>query len=171
MTLLDHALGYAKRGWAVFPVFGIENGQCTCGRLDCGSAGKHPMTNNGYKAATTDARQIISWWTENPNANIGIATGKISNLIVVDVDVGREKVGLESLEELEREYGQLPKDFVVRTGGGGLHIFLAADDRDVCNSAGRVGLDIDMRGDGGHVVVPPSLHLSGKTYSWESFNE
>lgn len=167
MSILEHALQYADRGWSVFPVYGIENGQCTCGNSDCSSAGKHPMTSGGCKDASIDPAQVNEWWRCNPKANIGIATGQVSGLVVIDVDDGVSKQGFESLQNLETRNEPLPRDFVVRTGGGGLHIYLAAPENNIRNSAGKIAPNIDVRGDGGYVVAPPSLHISGKAYTWE----
>lgn len=170
MNMLEHAHQYASRGWAILPLYSIDNGQCACGNPDCSSPGKHPMTSNGCKGATTDITQITDWWSHNPNANIGIATGSASGLFVVDVDDGDGKIGSESLQKLEREFEPLPRDFVVHTGGGGLHIYLATPPSEIRNSAGKLAANIDVRGDGGYVVAPPSIHASGKRYSWETVN-
>ncbi|GGD19447.1 bifunctional DNA primase/polymerase [Sinisalibacter lacisalsi] len=167
MTMLDHALEYAARGWAVFPVHGIVDGICTCGQADCSSAGKHPLGGRGLKDATTDLNAINEWWSNYPGANIGIATGPISGLFVVDVDDGPSKTGFVSLQTLEAEHGQLPRDVCVRTGSGGLHIYLMNPQINVRNSAGKLGENIDIRGDGGYVVAPPSHHVSGNLYAWE----
>ena len=80
------ALAYAKCGLAIFPLHSIRAGRCTCGR-DCGkNAGKHPRVKGGFKVATTDARQIEAWWRKWRDANIGIATGVVSGIIVIDID-------------------------------------------------------------------------------------
>lgn len=97
MIMLKHALDYAARGWAVVPLHGISEGRCTCGKPECRSAGKHPRISGGCHAATTDPETIEQWWRTYPDANIGIATGKVSGLIVVDVDAGEGKTGFESL--------------------------------------------------------------------------
>jgi bifunctional DNA primase/polymerase-like protein len=139
MNTLEYALDYASQGWAVLPLYGVENGQCMCGRLDCGSPGKHPMISGGSKAASIDQHMIKEWWRDQPNANIGIATGSASGLIVVDVDVGHGREGFESLAALEELHGEFPKSACVRTGSGGLHIYLAAPQSEVRNSAGKLG--------------------------------
>ncbi len=74
-SLLEAALEYAGYGWPVFPVHGIRNDRCTCRKESCQSPGKHPLTPNGLKDATTDPTTIRSWWTAHPNANIGIRMG------------------------------------------------------------------------------------------------
>ena len=113
---LQTALALAKRGWPVFPLHNpTRRGCCSCGKPTCGSPGKHPRTRNGFKAATTDPNRIRDWWKQWPHANIGLATGERSGLVVLDIDGTR---GLESLRHLEKEFGHLPKGPVVRTGKG-----------------------------------------------------
>lgn len=170
MTMLEHALRYAAQGWAILPLHGIFDGRCTCGNPDCRSPGKHPLINGGCHAATTDPQTIEQWWRTHPAANIGIATGKVSGLIVVDVDAGEGKTGFESLAALEQRHAELPESLRVRTGSGGLHIYLAAPQVEIRNSAGYLASNIDIRGEGGLVVAPPSRHLSGNLYSWEAPN-
>ncbi len=70
------ALAYAARGWSVFPVHSLRDGICTCGKPDCDSPGKHPRTKNGHKDASIDEQQIRAWWTQHPDANIGIPMRK-----------------------------------------------------------------------------------------------
>src|SRR5262249_27946712 len=94
------------------------------------------------------------------DANIGIATGKISNLIVLDID-GEE--GKKSLTELIKKHGKLPSTIRVKTGKGE-HYYLRPGKTRLQNSVGRVGKGIDIRGDGGYVVAPGSVHQSGSRY-------
>ena len=168
MNMLEHALEYAAHGWAVIPLQGIDGGQCTCAKVDCSSPGKHPIPSNGSKAATIDVAEIRAWWAAHPNANIGIATGAKSGIIVIDVDHGPDKSGYASLEALQTENGIIPQQMCVRTGSGGLHIYLSAPGQEIRNSASALAPNIDVRGEGGYVVAPPSLHLSGKLYVWEN---
>ncbi len=156
------ALGYAGAGMAVFPLHSVDAGRCTCGRTDCDGPGKHPRTNAGFKDSTTDPEVIEGWWKKNPDANIGIRTG--GGLVVLDVDP--EHGGDDSLHELEREHGQLPATKECLTGGGGRHLYYEASGN-FRNSAGKLGPGLDIRGDGGFVVAPPSLHISGNRYVWE----
>jgi hypothetical protein len=96
---------------------------------------------------------------------LGIATGSISGIIVIDIDPRHR--GDESLAEMEAKYGKLPATLTAETGGGGRHLFYR-----YCEGAGknRVGIapGIDVRGDEGYVVAAPSIHASGKPYSWLS---
>lgn len=169
--LLDSALWYAaQRGWRVFPLHNLKaSGACTCGERDC-SKGKHPRTPNGCNDASTDPAQIRAWWKRWPLANVGIATGR--GLVVLDVDPRND--GAESLSDLLTSLGQLPDTVEVLTGGGGRHIYLSAVDTtagkvfEVRNSASVLGRGVDVRGDGGYVVAPPSSHESGQPYRWEA---
>lgn len=158
------ALHYATQfGWRVFPLHSVDDGQCSCGRADCHGAGKHPRTPRGCTDATTDAAQIRAWWAQWPDANVGVATG--GGLVVVDIDP--RSGGDESLVELRRRLGALPDTVECLTGGGGRHIYLAVPG-EVRNSAGVLGAGLDVRGDGGYVVAPPSVHGSGRSYGWEA---
>ena len=120
---LDAALAYAQRGWRVLPVYSAEDGgRCTCEKgRECDSPGKHPRTRRGGKDATTDEGQIKEWWTEWPEANVGIATGEQSGLLVFDVDPRHG--GDKSLAGFEAEHGHLPLTPKVSTGGGGCHLY------------------------------------------------
>ncbi len=158
------AIEYARRGFAVFPCHTIKNNHCTCGNIKCKSPGKHPLTPNGVKDATKDIEQIEAWWTKWPDANIAIATGGISGITVLDVDVGPQKSGEASLKRVERENEPLPLTPIVRTGGGGLHYYFRYQ-KGLKNAVGILpGLDI--RNDGGYVIAPPSIHISGQKYGW-----
>jgi hypothetical protein len=161
---LEYALNCARRGWSVFPVYWVEDGDCSCSKLNCSDAGKHPMTKHGLKAATIDAQAIRAWWQQYPDANIGIATGAPSGLAVIDIDPRHG--GDASLRELEKKHGPLPDGPRVRTGGGGEHLYFSHPGGSLKSLVGlRPGLDV--RGDGGYVVGPGSNHLSGKTYMWK----
>ena len=116
---IDSALALAQRGWNVFPTHSTdESDNCTCGNPDCGSAGKHPRTTSGLKAATTDPDVIRRWWEQWPNANIAVCTGADSGIFVLDVDVKKAAKGEESLAELEAQFGRLPTTLSARTSMG-----------------------------------------------------
>jgi len=162
-AMVEYALGYAKRGWRVFPLHTAHEQGCSCGHDDCSSVGKHPRTRNGVKDATTDREQIQGWWQHWPDANIGIATGQ--GLYVVDVDCNKDgsifDIGLEQ-DDLET----LVKSLTVRTGSGGYHFYLSYDPALwLPNTASKLGPAIDTRGEGGYVVAPPSRNGHGR-YCW-----
>jgi hypothetical protein len=163
------ALRYATdRRWPVFPLHSARNGQCSCGDVDCGRAGKHPRTAHGLKDATTDAETIRAWWSHWPDANIGVATGAASGIIVLDVD---GVAGGDSLLTLFEPHGfQLDDTLASESGGGGRHVFFQHPGAQVANSVGRLGKGLDIRGDGGYIVVSPSVHQTGQRYSWRDEN-
>ncbi|MGV8989670.1 MAG: bifunctional DNA primase/polymerase [Cypionkella sp.] len=154
MSMPDHALIYAACGLSVFPIYGLTDRCCDCGNPDCSSPGKHSTVAGGFKSATTDFETILCWRTASPKANIGIATGAVSGIIVLDVDVGQGKDGLASLKEVESRYSPIPKSATVRVGGDGWHFYLRAPSVEVKDSAGRLAKNIDIRGCGGYVIAP-----------------
>jgi len=138
--LLRAALAYAGRGVPVFP---------------CEPGAKRPLTRNGHWDATTDPRAIRRWWGRWPTANVGVPTGSKSGVVVLDVDP--DAGGSESLAKLERAGGPAPTTARARTGGGGIHLFFRhPSGTEIRNSAGLLGAGLDVRGEGGYVVVPPS---------------
>lgn len=167
---LEAALDYARRGWPVFPIHHpVRKGNrniCSCGKPDCNSA-KHPLTLHGLKDATCDQQQIKMWWTKHPQANVGIITGPESGLVVIDVDP--RSGGADSLKAISK-LGNIPVTPMAYTGGGGEHIYLAHPGNGVkvkstSQVAGYAGIDI--KGDGGYIIAPPSRHISGGKYSWK----
>src|SRR5215472_2098179 len=106
-TKLECALAYARHQIRVFHCHEIESdGECSCGKLDCSSAGKHPRHSGWQAEATTDPEQVKAWWRETPGSNIGVACGRESDLTVLDVD---GDTGRDTLRELEFENGELPE--------------------------------------------------------------
>jgi hypothetical protein len=161
--MLTWALMYARRGWAVIPLHASLPKGCSCGDPECSSVGKHPMTKNGAKDATTDVAQIRRWWTKRPYANIGIATGPVSGLYVIDVDC--DKGGeIESLEPYN--LSEIMDTASVRTGGGGYHFYLKCAEP-LPNTGNKLATHVDTRGLNGYVVAPPSRTAKGE-YAWET---
>jgi hypothetical protein len=140
-NIANAALGYAEQGWPVFP---------------CRSSGKVPLTPAGFKSASVEPDQIIRWWEAHPLANIGTPTGTMSGYDVLDVDVG------SAIDDLP----PLPDTVQSITGSGGQHHFFKHRDG-LRNSAGRLAHGVDIRGDGGYVILPPSVHVNGNRYLWE----
>lgn len=160
-ALLHAALAYAARGWRVLPLHTMRVGRCSCNRANCPSPAKHPRTMNGSAGASSDFAQIRKWWGMWPEANIGIATG--GDLAVVDLDVSRN--GIENWEALADDNGGPLDALTVRTGGGGKHLYVRVPHK-VQNSVDKLALGVDVRGEGGYVVAPPSVHASGREYTW-----
>lgn len=127
--------------------------------------GKQPIgTWQDYQRKLKTAGELERDFINFSNTNIGIVTGKISNIFVLDID-GYE--GEESLSKLEKKYKPLPPSVEVITGGDGRHIYFHyPKDNEVKNSAGKIGYKLDIRGNGGFVICPPSVHKSGKQYHW-----
>jgi hypothetical protein len=136
---------------------------CSCNALDCKASAKHPQTLRGLKDASTTPDTIKQWWRSMPYANIGLVTGAVSGVIVLDVDVRHG--GDLSLSKLEQQHGALPVTWRFLTGGGGEHILFRHPGGNVPNSAGKLGSGLDVRGDGGYIVAPPSRHISGNYYA------
>ena len=145
--LLAAALGYAAEGMKVLPIT---------------PGGKSPTAEHGVRDATTDVATIRRWWESTPDANLAIRTGKESGIWVLDVDVKNGAGGLESLKELQDEHGKLDA-FSVQSPSGGLHFYFTHPGERVKNSVGlRPGIDVS--GDAGYVVAPPSS-IDGRVYS------
>jgi putative DNA primase/helicase len=142
------ALDYAARGWAVFP---------------CVPRAKEPATKRGFYDATTNPATIRRWWLAQPDYNIGIATGAVSRIWVLDED---GEAGAATLRDLEAKYGPLP-DTLCSITGCGRHRWFRAD-VPIQSSAARVGAGVDVRGDGGYVLAPPSVHPDGPVYRWDN---
>jgi putative DNA primase/helicase len=126
--------------------------------------GKHPRTPNGHRDATTDERQVRAWWRKWPLANVGLAMGKISGLVAIDVDP--RSGGNESLAALFAEHGIFPETLEAATGGGGFHFLFRHPGVAFKNSASEIGKGLDVKTDGGYIVAAPSLHASGQRYAW-----
>ena len=165
--LLEAALAYAALGWPVIPLHTpVGEGRCSCGLPKCDSIGKHPRTRHGRTDGSRDPQKIREWWERWPDANIGVVTGKESNLAVIDLDRRGEVDGVAAAETL---YGFEIEGPSQQTGGGGLQAFCRRPDRETVGSrsgAGSIGPGIELKADGGYVAVPPSLHVSGHRYMW-----
>lgn len=164
LSMLDHALAYAAKNWHVFPLHSPINGRCSCPKQTCEHPAKHPRTPHGLLDATIDLDTITSWWATWPDANIGIRTGQISGVVVLDLDAKND--GLESWGELQDIHGRV-STLTCHTGGGGLHLYFVAPSDELKSTGSEIAPGIDTRGEGGYVVAPPSLHISGRRYQWE----
>jgi len=146
----DAALHYLDLGWSVIPIRPNQ---------------KRPLIKwEVYQKQRPSKEQVEKWFDEHPDANVGVVTGSISGVVVLDVDPAHG--GDEALLELEKRHGPLPHTVESHTGGGGRHIYFRHPGGVIHN---RVGLatGIDFRGDGGVIVAPPSVHPSGRRYRWE----
>jgi hypothetical protein len=152
--MLHAAWGFAKRGIRVFP---------------CWPGEKTPATEHGFKDASSGLAVIEQWWLRNPDANIGIATGRISGIWISDIDADKhtgEPVGEISLRALEAQHGALPETVQVITPRRGRHLYWRwPSGREIRSSASQVAAGIDIRADGGYALAPPSVAL-GRRYEW-----
>ena len=150
---IEMAHAYASRGWRVLP---IKPGE------------KRPPMGAWQKAATTDPDLIDTWWTQlYRDHGVGVATGSGSGIFVLDVDVADDKGGDDTLADLEDRYGALPDTPTVLTPSGGQHYYFALPEGvEIRNDAGRrLGVGLDIRGEGGQVVAPPTVR-GIDAYDW-----
>ncbi len=150
------ALGYLDQGFSVVPCHVPLLGGCTCGRPSCSWPGKHPRIPwRPYTERLPTEDEVIQWFDDEfYGSNVGIVTGQVSRIAVVDVDGP-----MSAFEELG-----LPKTLEAITGSGGRHYYY----RTKTAIPSRIGMvpGIDLKGDGGFVVAPPSRHVSGRKYMW-----
>ncbi len=144
------AAEYLARGWAVVPI---------------AAGGKHPLVRwQPFQERMPTDKELDEWYGRWPDAGVGIVTGAVSSLVVLDVDPRHG--GDDSLRAVEREHGPLPHTIEAITGGGGRHLYFTYPREELRNRA-ALAPGIDLRAEGGLVVAPPSLHASGRRYEWE----
>jgi len=144
--MLSSALALASHGMAIFP---------------CRVRDKRPATANGCNDATRNPDRIRDWWKTDPDFNVAIATGTPSGVFVVDVDADDGDDGEIHLCKL----GVLPATVEVITARG-RHLYFRMPKAPIGNSASKIAPHVDVRGTGGYVLAPPSMHPSGKRYEW-----
>lgn len=160
---------YAELGWRVFPCHNMVRGKCSCGKGDdCSSRGKHPRTSRGVKDATTDPQKIAAWMRAYPDANWAVACGRESGFFVVDVDPRHG--GFESMEAYEANH-EVPHTLTSLTGGGGRHLFYAYPAGQAVGNRTNWLAGVDIKSDGGYVILAPSNHESGGTYRWRDWTD
>jgi putative DNA primase/helicase len=169
-AVLAAALAYAARGWAVFP---------------CDPKTKSPLVKGSFKAATTDPTIIRAWWQRWPNAMIGLPTGGVIGAFVIDLDIGVVISGADYVERFTQYVGgNIPETAIAETASGGCHLYCKWDPaRPVRNGAAVVpaltipgplgadgkrkkGAQVDVRGEGGYAIAPPSVRADGSAYRW-----
>jgi Bifunctional DNA primase/polymerase, N-terminal len=144
--MLAAALAYAARGWCAFPLL---------------ERAKEPATRRGFYDATTNPATIKRMFGAGFPYNIGIRTGQASQLIVLD---GDDEEGVANLRRLHAEHGQLWPTLASRTARGP-HLWFTTTAPVPCSNS-RIAEHVDVRGDGGYAVAPPSVHPSGAVYQW-----
>lgn len=176
MNTIAAALEFCARGWRVLPLWPVY--RATGGRLvcvcrageGCRDAGKHPACAGGSSAATADAARVGRFWRAfsrrfDGDPGVGVATG--GRLVVVDIDP--RHTGDETWSRLCEGRGRVDT-VTTLTGGGGVHLWFTSE-RPIPSSVGRLGAGVDVRGEGGYVVAPPTLHESGRRYAWEASSD
>lgn len=162
-ALLTQARGYALRGWYVLP--------CRSQTI-LGEGGKEvakakaPYTDNGFKDATTDVGNISYWWSQWPDALIGISTGP-SGLLVVDLDNKHGVDGEASFAEVAAAHGGIQRTYTVRTQSGGKHLYFKRPAGVSVPSKNGWLPNVDVRADTGYVIAPPSRVIGGGAYTVE----
>jgi hypothetical protein len=161
--LLQAALGYARAGWAVFPLHTPINGVCDCYAGEkCDSPGKHPWTKNGLSDATTEELKIRRWWKERPIANIGLTVREGYAIVDVDGEFGRRRL-------TEKDW-HLVTTAVQSSGRGAHYVYRVRNrvhPRILFKESSKGAHDgVDLRGPGSYVVASPSVHSSGRAYEW-----
>ena len=169
---------YVAKGWAVGVAWGVneDDHSCACGVSSCTDVGKHPITSRGVKDATKDLAKLRKWLLEDPeaelnpyrrNRNLFLATGEVSGITVIDIDIGEGKQGLQTWAELIREHGE-PDTLRQTTGSGGAHLVFQYNSA-LKTSSNTLGKHVDCRNDNGYIICPPSLHRSGQRYAWDNW--
>lgn len=172
-TVKNSALWFAESGFSVLPLHHTLEifSTCSCSRgAKCSTPAKHPRTLNGVSDATQRLDIIERWFNKWPHANLGVITGQQSSVAVLDIDP--RNGGTESLKKLESDFEALPMTPFVHTGrgDGGLHFYFETGDASVSSTNGLPGYPgLDLKGDRGYVVAPPSIHESGGTYRWDEY--
>ena len=160
---------YASLGWHVFPCYSIVRGRCGCSKgISCTSPGKHPRTHNGVKDATTDTETIRGWKQRWPDSNWALACGRVSGVVVIDIDP--RNGGYSSMDDFEADRldGALPVTRRSSTGSGGKHLFFKYPSDTIGNRTNWLK-GVDVKSDGGYVILPESNHISGGVYTWIDF--
>jgi hypothetical protein len=147
--MIQVAIEFARKGHSVFP---------------CVAKDKKPLTANGFKDASNDPAVVADWWTRYPQANIGMPTGAASGLVVLDVDIDPTvgKNGEQTLAALLKGREPLPQTLEVKTPRGGRHIYFKNPNYRIPCSTGKLGPGLDVRGEGGYVLLPPSKTKYGR---------
>lgn len=158
---LNATLKYAAEGFRIVPCHSVRHGKCTCRLKVCTKPGKHPRIKDWPQGASCDAAQIAKWFAKWPDANFGVATGAGSGIIALDFDGDQ---GRQTLDQMTTDDPSILETRVHQTGNIGAHLFYQYPGFPVANSV-RLLPGMDVRGDNGLIILPPSVHLSGRRYA------
>jgi predicted P-loop ATPase len=157
MGNLEYAIQYANRGWPVFPLRPFR---------------KDPLIKGGYKVATTNREQIEKWWTAEPDAGIGLATGHVSGVFVLDIDKKHDVNGWLTMKHDDNfDLDEIVMGVGQTTPSGGSQFFFKMPKEDLGISAGKLGVGIDTRGNGGYTVLPPTYVKKYERYEYQGLYE
>lgn len=166
---LAQALYHASRGWASFPLFGVVEADdgtlmCSCGQGPaCDRPAKHPACAHGFKDATTNEAELRAFFENSRYRNVGLATGRLSGIDVVDVDP--RNGGTEAWQEFLAMFPETRTDtYTVASGADGLHLYFLHPPGQELRGEQMMLNGVDFKADGGYVVAPPSQHESGGYY-------
>ena len=157
--MIETALSYAKLGWSVIPIRPPEDPH-----PDGGEKVPYVKWKPLQKKPATE-KQLRKWFKQFPKAQVGVVTGKLSNLVVIDVDSANALEQLRVLYDLPETIVQ----FTGRAGYGGQYLFTYPKNTEIKNDV-EILKSVDVRGEGGIIVLPPSKHKSGKHYKWGKIN-
>ena len=152
-TLCEAALEYARWGYPVFP----------CKERGKPGEAKRPYTSRGFKDASTNLEDIRTWWRQHPHAMIGLPTGAVSGLVVLDVDLHKPG-GREALDRLD----EFPATVYQSTPRGGKQYFFRHPGVRIPSGTEVFGVGLDFKADGGYVIAAPSVWQDTGQYTWES---
>ena len=161
--LIDYVRHYRSLGWVPIPLHDMSNSECSCPKgSDCPSAGKHPRVTQAL-AKTADEYIWTGWISRWPTMNLAVLTGSEFGFFVVDIDPRHE--GDINFKAFCKKHGVLPTTLEAASGGGGRHLFFKTDaDAKIKSAANVLGQGVDIRGDGGIIVVEPSVTKGA--YKW-----
>jgi putative DNA primase/helicase len=168
--MLRYALDYAAQGWPVLPCDPSSGPRCKRPLVprDHDEAGQAIPRTGGLFKASTDEGQLRSWWLCQPDALIGVRTGQASGIFVIDLDVPKapgQPDGVAAWTALAEQHGGIPSTRIHRSPSGGMHVYFRwREDRPVTNREGRLPSGINVRGEGGYIIVPPSRLSNGGSY-------
>lgn len=156
MSRAEAALAYASHGWPIVPLHHARGGRCSCPNVHCDRVAKHPRTANGFHDASADPATVTAWWARWPEANIGFSPGR-AGLLVIDVDGPRGEAAAQAM-------GLLAEPTLEVLTGRGRHLWFRHPGGVIGNV--DLGDELDVRADHGFVLLPPSVHATGRVYRW-----
>ena len=170
VSIIEQVMKYRAFGWKVMPLHRPINGVCSCGNPICANIGKHPALSSwrnkdGVYASEVDLQHPnnLKRWFGGTERNVAILTGRISGIVVLDIDSEEGEQNIKSRE--------IPEGSPQVLTGKGRHLYFAypfervGAEHELKNFVGAIH-GVDFRGDGGYVAAPPSLHVSGREYQW-----